>query len=89
MAHRLIVRCSKQNMKAREIQELLMTRRARKQPTMLEVHVMFEPNREAQHVLHTAYTFLLPIRRRQRLPHTRTETISPEIQSRVGERKLP
>lgn len=89
MAHRLIARCSKQNLKAREIRELLMTRRARKRPTTLEVHVMFEPNREADHVLHTAYTFLLPIRRRQRLPSTRTEAISPETQSGVGERKLP
>lgn len=40
-----------------------MTRRARKQLTILEVQIMFEPNREAPHVLHQAYTFLLPIAR--------------------------
>jgi hypothetical protein len=74
-------------MKAREILELLMTRRVRKQPTTLEVHVMFEPNREAHHLLHTAYTFLLPIRKRQRLSPTRTEAISSETQSQMGERK--
>lgn len=66
-----------------------MTRRARKQPMTLEVHVMFEPNREAQHVLHTAYTFLLPITRRRRLPLARLQAISPETQDQMGERKTP
>ncbi len=50
---------------------------------------MFEPNREAHHVLHTAYTFLLPIRKRQRLESTKIETILPEAQNQVGERQLP
>lgn len=89
MAHRLIAKCIKQNRKAREIQEQLMTRRARKQPMTLEVHVMFEPNREAQHVLHTADTFLLPITRRRRLSPTRPQAISPETQDQMGERKTP
>ncbi len=89
MARRLIATCSKQNMKAREIRELFMTRRVRKPPRTLEVHVMFEPNREAHHVLHTAYTFLLPIRKRQRLESTKIETILPEAQNQVGERQLP
>ena len=89
MAHRLIARCSKQNLKAREIQEQLMTRRARKQPMTLEVHVMFEPNREADCLLHKAYASLLPVARRRRLASTRTEAISPETQNWVGERKLP
>jgi len=66
-----------------------MTRRARKQPMTLEVHVMFEPNREADGLLHKAYTSLLPVARRRRLASTRTEAILPETQSWVGERKLP
>lgn len=66
-----------------------MTRRARKQPMTLEVHVMFEPNREAHHVLHTAYTFLLPIARRRRLPPARPQAISPQTQGQMGERKTP
>jgi hypothetical protein len=66
-----------------------MTRRARKQPMTLEVHVMFEPNREAQHVLHTAYTFLLPITRRRRLLPAKPQVISPQTQDQMGERKTP
>jgi hypothetical protein len=87
MAHRLIARCIKRKRSAREIQELIMPKRARKQPMTLEVHIMFEPNREAPQLLHQAYTFLLPIARRRRLLPTRTRAISPETQGQVGERK--
>ena len=89
MAHLLIATGIKLKIQARAIQELIMTRRARKQPMTLEVHVMFEPNREEHHVLHTAYTFLLPSARRRRLTPARTEAISPETQGQVGERKHP
>ncbi len=64
-----------------------MTRRVHKQPKEVEVHVMFEPNREADHVLHTAYTILLPIRRRQVPTPTNSETISPYIPTPMEERK--
>jgi hypothetical protein len=64
-----------------------MTKRTRKQPMILEVHTMFEPHREAQHVLHQAYTLLVPLARRRRLTPANTETISPQTLDQVGERK--
>jgi hypothetical protein len=85
----LTAMCIKRNLQAREIQELIMTRRARKPPRTLEVHVMFEPNREAQHMLHKAYSFLLPMTRRRRLPPVEAEAISSETQDQMRERKLP
>jgi hypothetical protein len=64
-----------------------MTRRARKHPMTLEVHVMFEPNREEHQLLHHAYTFLLPIVRRRLLAPTSPTTISLDMQGQIGERK--
>jgi hypothetical protein len=64
-----------------------MTRRVHKQPKEVEVHVMFEPNREADHVLHAAYTILLPIRRRQVPTPTNSEATLPHIPSQMEERK--
>jgi hypothetical protein len=89
MTHPLIATGIKLKREARAIQELTMTRRARKQPMTLEVHSMFEPNREAPHLLHTAYTFLLPSARRHLLAPARTKALSPQTQEQVGERKLP
>lgn len=64
-----------------------MTKRTRKQPMIVEVHTMFEPHREAPHVLHQAYAFLLPITKRRLLLPASIETISPETQGHIGERK--
>jgi hypothetical protein len=87
MVHHLIVPRITLKRQAREIQELIMTKRTRKQPITLEVHTMFEPHREAQHVLHQAYTFLLPITKRRLLLPASIETTSPETQGHMGERK--
>jgi hypothetical protein len=87
MVHHLIAPCITLKLSAREIQELIMTKRTRKQPMMLEVHTMFEPHREAHHVLHQAYTLLFPLVRRRRLTPANTEAISSETLDQVGERK--
>ncbi|GHO82402.1 hypothetical protein [Dictyobacter formicarum] len=64
-----------------------MTRRARKHPMTLEVHIMFEPNREEHQVLHHAYSFLLPLPRRRLLTPVDTTPISAQMQDPLGERK--
>ncbi|EFH88062.1 hypothetical protein [Ktedonobacter racemifer] len=42
-----------------------MTKRSYQAPLVLEVQVMFEPNRLEQAVLHQAYRSLVPLVRRQ------------------------
>ena len=64
-----------------------MTRRARNHPMTLEVHVMFEPNREEDQVLHCAYRRLLPIPRRRWVAATDTTPIASEKQNPLEERK--
>lgn len=49
----------------RWIKEHIMIKRSHQTPLVLEVQVMFEPNRLEQSVLHHAYRSLVPLVRRQ------------------------
>jgi hypothetical protein len=62
--HPLIVRCSNEKVHFYGVQELLMTKQAHNKGRVLEVQIMFDPNRFAEHALHKAYLSLVPISRR-------------------------
>jgi hypothetical protein len=66
-----------------------MAERARKTPMTLEVHVLFEPNRLEQSLLHKAYATLLPISRRRLRATERTPEVPAEKWDQTAERKTP
>lgn len=62
--HPLIVGCSKEKVHFHGVQELPMTKHAHQRVRVLEVQIMFDPNRLAPRALHQAYLCLVPIARR-------------------------
>ncbi|GHO78191.1 hypothetical protein KSD_68920 [Ktedonobacter sp. SOSP1-85] len=69
----------------REIKEDAMTKRSHKTAIVLEVQVMFEPNRLEHTVLHHAYRCLVPLVRRH-LPAQRAITEQVFQSRRVSEK---
>ena len=66
-----------------------MTKPARKRTKTLEVHVMFEPNRLADQLLHKAYTSLVPIPRRWMSMPESTSDVAAQRPGQSAERKIP
>ena len=66
-----------------------MSKPSRKQSRIVEVQVMFEPNRLEQHALHKAYSCLVPVLKRRLLPYTTAIEASSQALAPARERAMP
>jgi len=66
----------------RGIEETAMNKRSRKRPLIVEVQVLYEPNRLAQDCLHQAYLLLVPVTRRRISPTVTQRKPSTQVEER-------
>ncbi len=74
---------------SRGVQEYAMSKPSRKQSRIVEVQIMFEPNRLEHHSLHKAYSCLVPVLKRRLLPYTTAIEASSQALAPARERNLP
>jgi len=74
---------------SRGVQEYAMSKSSRKRARTVEVQIMFEPNRLEQHSLHKAYTYLVPVLKRQLMTNTTAIEASAQAPALTRERTMP
>ena len=74
---------------SRGVQEKVMSKPPRKRARIMEVQIMFEPNRLQQHSLHKAYTYLVPILKRRLMMDMTAIEATAQAPEAARERTMP
>jgi len=73
---------------SRGVQEKVMSKPPRKRARIMEVQIMFEPNRLEQEWLHKAYSCLVPVLKRRLMTNPREIEACTQAQAAAKERSL-